>query len=164
MNEVILISCILIFLIILVMLWLIFENFKIKKSLATLTSLLEQNSNDIAGLCAAAVVVDKKLMEAEKKLNHLPEQLTDYECQGESAPPDQPRRVEDRYESVDFEDVIEQQEIESVESDVSEQQDNQPYYSAIQGVRDGATIDELMQQFGLSRDEAVLLSRLHGKS
>jgi len=32
----------------------------------------------------------------------------------------------------------------------------------IQRVRQGADVAELMQQFGLSRDEAVLLIRLHG--
>ena len=43
-----------------------------------------------------------------------------------------------------------------------EQQASQPYYSAIQRVRDGATVEELVQQCGLSREEAVLLMRLHG--
>ncbi|MGR9117015.1 MAG: DUF2802 domain-containing protein [Gammaproteobacteria bacterium] len=38
----------------------------------------------------------------------------------------------------------------------------QPYHNVIQRVRQGADAAELMQQFGLSRDEAVLLIRLHG--
>ena len=43
-----------------------------------------------------------------------------------------------------------------------EQQPSQPYHSAIQRVRDGAEAEELIQQCGLSREEAVLLIRLHG--
>lgn len=43
-----------------------------------------------------------------------------------------------------------------------EQQLTQPYHDAIQRVRDGANTEELMQKCGLSREEAVLLIRLHG--
>ena len=43
-----------------------------------------------------------------------------------------------------------------------EQPTNQPYHSAIQRVRAGADVDDLVQQCGLSREEAVLLKRLHG--
>lgn len=38
----------------------------------------------------------------------------------------------------------------------------QPYHNVIQRVRQGADVTELMQKFGLSRDESVLLIRLHG--
>lgn len=43
-----------------------------------------------------------------------------------------------------------------------EQQTSQPYHSAIQKIRNGASAEELIKQCGLSRDEAVLLIRLHG--
>ena len=43
-----------------------------------------------------------------------------------------------------------------------EQQTSQPYYDAIQKVRNGAVAEELIQQCGLSREEAMLLIRLHG--
>lgn len=39
---------------------------------------------------------------------------------------------------------------------------NHPYSMAIQKVRNGASISELMQTSGLSQDEAALLIRLHG--
>jgi ABC-type transport system involved in cytochrome bd biosynthesis fused ATPase/permease subunit len=39
---------------------------------------------------------------------------------------------------------------------------NHPYSSAIQKVRSGASVSELMQNSGLSQDEAALLIRLHG--
>lgn len=43
-----------------------------------------------------------------------------------------------------------------------EQTTSQPYHSAIQKVRAGADADELVKQCGLSREEAMLLKRLHG--
>ncbi len=43
-----------------------------------------------------------------------------------------------------------------------EQQDSQPYHSAIQRVKNGSTAAELIEQCGLSREEAMLLIRLHG--
>ena len=39
---------------------------------------------------------------------------------------------------------------------------NHPYSLAIQKVRSGASVNELMQTSGLSQDEATLLIRLHG--
>jgi hypothetical protein len=39
---------------------------------------------------------------------------------------------------------------------------NHPYGQAIQKVRSGASVSELMQTSGLSQDEAALLIRLHG--
>lgn len=44
------------------------------------------------------------------------------------------------------------------------EQTSQPYHSVIAKVRSGASIETLIKECGLSRDEAVLLSRLHGKS
>ena len=48
-------------------------------------------------------------------------------------------------------------------SDVQQSEtSNHPYGSAIQKVRSGASVGELMQTSGLSQDEAALLIRLHG--
>jgi len=41
------------------------------------------------------------------------------------------------------------------------EQSAQPYRNAIQSARSGADIEELMHDYGLSHDEAVLLIRLH---
>ena len=49
-----------------------------------------------------------------------------------------------------------------VDSEQNGQQLNHPYSSAIEKIRHGANIEELIQQCGLSREEAELLSRLHG--
>lgn len=49
---------------------------------------------------------------------------------------------------------------------ISDAQQNElsshPYGSAIQKVRSGASVSDLMQTAGLSQDEAALLIRLHG--
>lgn len=54
--------------------------------------------------------------------------------------------------------------IEKISSTVqqAEQPTNHPYGQAIQKVRSGASVSELMQTAGLSQDEAALLIRLHG--
>lgn len=54
--------------------------------------------------------------------------------------------------------VIEQ----GVEVEQDEQQPNQSYGSAIQRVRNGESVEELVRHCGLSREEAELLIRLHG--
>jgi len=46
--------------------------------------------------------------------------------------------------------------------ELNEQHTSQPYHSAIQKVRSGADVDELVGKCGLSREEALLLIRLHG--
>jgi Protein of unknown function (DUF2802) len=45
---------------------------------------------------------------------------------------------------------------------LSNEPSNHPYSQAIQKVRSGASVGELMQTSGLSQDEAALLIRLHG--
>jgi uncharacterized membrane protein YccC len=49
---------------------------------------------------------------------------------------------------------------------ISDYQHNEPsthpYSQVIQKVRNGASVSELMQNYGLSQDEAALLIRLHG--
>ncbi len=41
-------------------------------------------------------------------------------------------------------------------------QSAQPYHSAIQKIHNGATAEQLVSECGVSRDEAMLLIRLHG--
>ena len=50
-------------------------------------------------------------------------------------------------------------------ADFSQQneQASHSYHSAIQKVRAGATVDDLIHESGLTRDEASLLIRLHGQ-
>lgn len=53
--------------------------------------------------------------------------------------------------------------VEKIADFAQTEQTSQPYHSAIQQARSGASIEELMHNAGLSRDEAALLIRLHGK-
>lgn len=56
--------------------------------------------------------------------------------------------------------------ISALRAKISDYQQNEPsthpYSLAIQKVRSGASVSELMQNSGLSQDEAALLIRLHG--
>lgn len=52
--------------------------------------------------------------------------------------------------------------VEKIADYAQSEQSSQPYHSAIQQARNGASIEDLMQTSGLSRDEAALLIRLHG--
>lgn len=54
--------------------------------------------------------------------------------------------------------VVEQ----AIEVEQEGQQSNQSYEDAIQRVRHGESVEELVQHCGLSREEAELLIRLHG--
>jgi CII-binding regulator of phage lambda lysogenization HflD len=127
MNEILLITIISIVVAMLtVLVWLVFENRKLKQRFNILSSYVERNNKDIAGLCSAAISVDSKLSDSSVKLNDIAEKVTD----------------------------IKQH----------DQQASQPYQNEIQRVRDGANAEELINQCGLSRDEAVLLIRLHGQS
>lgn len=166
MNEVLLIVSMLTIVIMLILGWLLVENYKLKKSLKAVRYYLEQNNKDMAGLCSAAVVVDNKILENREKLAAVLAKLADIERAEETK----------RVDRQTFDQSFEEQEpfVEKEENDAhvqhvidepyesDEEQQSQPYYNAIQQVRDGATEEELIQQFGLSRDEAVLLMRLHG--
>jgi len=142
MNEVLLISAIVIVAIIFMLLvWVVLENKKLKQSLSTLENDVERNNKDIAGLCSAAVSVDSRLTNSSEQLKGIVEEVT------ESS--EKLRRIVDKVTGLEY----------------HEQQDSssQSYDSAIQQIHEGANAEELIKQCGLSRDEAVLLIRLHGK-
>lgn len=109
-------------LIIIALVWLIRERFKLKKELKILTDYVNRNNRDIASLCSAAIAVDTRLNTSHEQLKELVQ-------------------------------IVEVQRTEMTP---------QPYHSVIQKIRAGADVAELMQNSGLSRDEAVLLIRLHG--
>lgn len=80
-------------------------------------------SDDIAGLCSAALSVDQRLAQDEKRLGEL---------------------------------------FEWIESQRTQEKLNQPYHSAIDLIRRGGDMSQLVAQCGISREEAALLLRLHG--
>lgn len=137
MNELVLLALAGIVLILLVLASALFslwrQQKRLKQEYQLLRSQLQRGSDDVAGLCAAAIAVDKRLSESESHLQQMFDAI--------NAP--QPRREEP---------VI-------VEDD-----DLQGGYSlAIEKIHRGASLDELVKSCGLTRDEAVLLMRLHGQ-
>ena len=105
--------------------WLVQEHKRLRQDYNYLLNSVERNSQDIAGLCSAAVTVDTTLSAVDKQAKNMLEKIDNFE----------------QYE----------------------QQAGQPYQSAIQRVRNGAEVEELVVQCGLSREEALLLIRMHGK-
>ncbi len=115
-------SVIMVFMIIAVI-WLIYDRFKLKKEIDQLTEYVNRNNKDIAGLCSAAITIDTRLTDNTDQLKEFAQKVA---------------------------------EVQRVENTA------QPYFSVIQKIRAGAGVQDLMQNSGLSRDEAVLLIRLHG--
>lgn len=66
-----------------VLIWLVRANAKLKRHLLMLEGVVKVNSNDIAGLCAAAVTVDNRIISADNQLNELWGQLDQYHQQAE---------------------------------------------------------------------------------
>jgi hypothetical protein len=110
-------------LVIIVLIWLMYEQLKFKKTVHLLSEIINRNSQDVAGLCAAAITVDERLKEYDEVLKGLQAKIADF------------KQAE----------VI-----------------SQPYGDVIQKIQTGTSVAELMQNFGLSGDEAALLIRLHG--
>ncbi len=116
-----------------VLVWLLREHRKLKEDYRLLTDQVQSHKEDVAGLCAAAVVVDQRLAASDARLNDVLD-IT------HAAPPSLPQPS----------------------SPIHDDQQPQGYDTAIQKIRRGAGVDELVKDCGLTRDEAVLLIRLHG--
>lgn len=114
----------------LVLLWR--QQKRLKQECQFLRSQLQRSIDDVAGLCAAAIAVDKRLSESE---SHLSQML----------------------------DAINAPESLQNELGVTEEDPQGGYASAIEKIHLGASLDELVKTCGLTRDEAVLLMRLHGQ-
>ncbi|WP_367155428.1 DUF2802 domain-containing protein [Methylomonas sp. HYX-M1] len=94
---------------------------------------MQQTHEDLAGICSAAVMVDKRLAANDARLDQVWEFVQD---QGQA----------------DMEKFAE----------VPTASTQQSYDGVIQKIRWGISLDELVKECGLTRDEAVLLMRLHG--
>lgn len=117
-----------------VLIWLWREHKKLKQQVRILVAQVQRSNDDLIGLCSAAVVVDKRLAANEACLNTMLE---------DGPAPRQTAMVR--------EDVL------------ADESQDQGYERAIRKIRQGATVDDLVKNCGLTRDEAVLLVRLHGK-
>ncbi|MGZ5026962.1 MAG: DUF2802 domain-containing protein [Methylobacter sp.] len=110
--------------------WLVCAQLKIKRDYQVLRDIVHGNSNDIAGLCSAALTIDSRIATVDNRIAVTDEQIDDLAA-----------KIAD----------VEQND-----------QSSHPYSGDIRKVRSGASVDELMQNSGLSHDEAALLIRLHG--
>jgi len=118
---------------VLVFLWR--EHRKLKQQLQTLTAQVQRSHDDLVGLCSAAVVVDKRLASGEIRLQDMLERLS----------------------------LIQETPFLQIDDEELEQEPSQGYEKAIEKIQQGAEVDDLVKACGLTRDEAVLLLRLHGK-
>jgi len=112
----------------LLLVWLVPSHRRLQRKQRALQDFVQRNSQDIAGLCSAAVTVDDHLRSNAQQMLELLDKI-----------------------GREQHTVHEQQ----------EEQPARPYSNAIESARSGADIEELMQDYGLSHDEAVLLIRLH---
>jgi len=110
--------------------WLVRAQFKLKRDYQVLSDIVHGNSNDIAGLCSAALTVDSRIATVDSRIAVTDGQIDDLAAK-----------------------------IAEVEQN---DQSSHPYSGDIRKVRSGASVNELMQNSGLSHDEAALLIRLHG--
>jgi hypothetical protein len=106
---------------------------KLERDHEALKAQMQRSGDDVAGLCSAAIMVDRRVSDSEMQLNRLLDHL-------ENAQVSQP-----------------QSSGEALADDSA-----QGYALAIERIRDGANLDDLVRNCGLTRDEAVLLMRLHG--
>ncbi|MCF7986624.1 MAG: DUF2802 domain-containing protein [Methylovulum sp.] len=135
-----------VFIMALVLVWLVRALLELKLDYQRLSERLHSGHHDIAGLCAAAVIIDRRIDTHEELSRQLAEKVNELSAI-----------------SVTVMQTSEPPPIASPEPEPeSQEQSEHPYRLAIQRVRSGANIQELMQSSGLSHDEAALLIRLHG--
>jgi len=110
--------------------WLVRAQLKLKQDYQVLNDIVHGNSNDIAGLCSAALTIDSRIATVDSRIEAADGYIDDLAA-----------KLAD----------VEQND-----------QSSHPYSGDIRKVRSGASVNELMQNSGLSHDEAALLIRLHG--
>lgn len=110
------------------------EQNKLKQDIRTLAAGLQRSADDVAGLCSAAVAVDKRLALNESRLSAMLDSVHVVQT------PPQPAHDEE-----------------------PEQEEAQGYDRVIEKIRQGANVEDLVKNCGLTRDEAKLLMRLHGR-
>jgi len=103
----------------------------LKQQFQRLEERVQRSNEDVAGLCSAAVAVDRRLAANDSRLNSIVDQVNTRRQTVADVAPAEP------IPAGGYEDVI-------------------------QKIRSGVGIEALVRDCGLTRDEAVLLMRLHG--
>jgi phosphoglycerate-specific signal transduction histidine kinase len=117
--------------------WLWREYKNLKQDHQQLTKQIKRTHDDLAGLCSAAIAVDSRMAATENRVEYLVDHLSTN--QASLSQPDN----EETFDELD--------------------EAPQGYGLAIEKIRQGANLEELVKACALTRDEAVLLMRLHGK-
>ena len=117
--------------------WLWREYKKLKQDHQQLIKQIQRANDDLAGLCSAAIAVDSRMAATENRVEDLVDHLITN--QATLSQPDHDETLEELDEAP------------------------QGYGAAIEKIRQGANLDELVKACALTRDEALLLMRLHGK-
>ncbi len=128
MDAVLAVSGAINFVLIIVVIRLVALCRQLSRGLAKLEENVERNSQDIAGLCSAAVKVDGSVQQQTHFINEIVGKLTELEQQEPSG-----------YAS-------------------------SPYQNVIARIHQGATAEQLVNDCGISQEEAKLLIRLHGET
>ncbi|PPD31550.1 MAG: hypothetical protein CTY19_13675 [Methylomonas sp.] len=113
------------------------QHKRLQQDYQSLRSQIQRSSDDVAGLCSAAIAVDKRLSVNESQLS----QLLNVGYMSQQSLSRQQEQI----------------------ANESNEEEPQGYALAIEKIQRGVNIDELVKSCGLTRDEAVLLMRLHGK-
>ncbi|WP_026603059.1 DUF2802 domain-containing protein [Methylomonas sp. 11b] len=114
-----------------ILVWLLRQQQTLKQQFQLLEERVQRSNDDVAGLCSAAVAVDRRLAANDSRLNSIVDQVNTQRQTVTNVAPAEP------IPASGYEDVI-------------------------QKIRNGVGIEELVRDCGLTRDEAVLLMRLHG--
>jgi hypothetical protein len=112
------------------------SHLKLKFNYQVLTEFMQNLNNDITELYTFAQSIDDYKSITDQQMNHLYKKITETK----STP-----------------------QVNSQINTPSNESSNHPYNLVIQQVRNGANVNDLMQNSGLSQDEAALLIRLHGR-
>jgi hypothetical protein len=169
--------------VVIALVWLVRAHLRLKRDYRVLADVVHGHNNDIADLCAAALTADGHMAATDDRISVLCAEMADYQhnvsIHTRPHPPgDTSRRIEAGGLCLPV-----NGEVTEKDNDVGASLSNlrnppegvgfrparcfdeaafHPYSSAIQKVRSGASVSELMQNSGLSQDEAALLIRLHG--
>jgi hypothetical protein len=138
MSESILIALVVLIILLAIGLLLILRELnKLKSSYGLLADHLRRQNEDVAGLCSAALVLDEHMADNQARLESVLDLINNAQALAET-----------RAVPVSV----------FTEPEQNEQQD---YDFAIRKIQMGAGVDDLVKDCGLTRDEAVLLTRLH---
>ncbi|WP_305906687.1 DUF2802 domain-containing protein [Methylomarinum sp. Ch1-1] len=80
MNEILLASLVALLMAVLAaVLWLLYEHRKLRRRLLELEHKVSRNSEDIAGICSAAVAVDSRVQGADEQLKAMAAKIAAYD-------------------------------------------------------------------------------------